>query len=114
MSNFTQEIADDKNANPDRTYLVAGSLHGSWVDSSLAWFESAVCLDDIDITAAFFALEPRSQMVAIDVIRTAIRSALHIGGVDVRNTHVFAGATADLYRCWLARDVKGVGRETTA
>lgn len=70
-------------------------------DASLAWFEQALGDGSADVTAAFFTLGPRSQFMALDVLRSSLRAAVQIADIDSAR---FGAASAAHYRSWLASD----------
>ncbi len=71
----------------------------SLLDVSLTWFEQALRDENADTSAAFFTLEPRAQLIALDVLRSSMRAALQIGDID---SSAFGAASAAHYRNWLA------------
>ncbi len=79
----------------------ANSTTNSLLDSSLMWFGQALRNESVDVTAAFFALEPRAQLIALDVLGSSLRAALRIADID---SSVFGAASAAHYRSWLASD----------
>ena len=79
----------------------ASSTTNALLDSSLMWFGQALRNESVDVTAAFFALEPRAQLIALDVLGSSLRAALRIADID---SSVFGAASAAHYRSWLASD----------
>lgn len=71
------------------------------LDASLLWFGQALRDESADVTVAFFALEPRAQLMALDVLRASMRAALQIADFD---STAFGAASAAHYRRWLASD----------
>ena len=73
----------------------------SLLDASLMWFGQALRDGSADVTVAFFTLEPRAQLIALDVLRSSMRAALQIANFDSAK---FGTASANHYRSWLASE----------
>ncbi len=73
----------------------------SLLDASLRWFGHALRDESADVTSAFFTLEPRAQLIALDLLRSSLRAALRIADFD---SSAFGAASAAHYRNWLAPD----------
>lgn len=80
---------------------LTSASRNSLLDASLLWFGQALRDGSADSTAAFFTLEPRAQLMALDVLRSSMRAALQIADFD---SSAFGIASAAHYRSWLASD----------
>lgn len=80
---------------------LASASPNAFLDASLMWFGQALRDESADVTAAFFTLEPRAQLIALDVLRSSLRAALQIADLD---SSTFGAASAAHYRSWLAPD----------
>ena len=81
---------------------LASSSPNAYLDASLMWFGQALRDESSDVTAAFFTLEPRGQLIALDVLRSSLRAALEIADFD---SSAFGAASAAHYRSWLTSDL---------
>lgn len=75
-----------------------------WPDTSLTWVVGALLDDHTERSAEFFDLDPRSQFLAVDVLRTLTRAALDVGQLDDQK---FLAVTIDAFRDWLATPMVG-------
>jgi hypothetical protein len=68
------------------------------VDNAIRWVVDALLEGEIEQTAAFFRLEPSSQIVALQCLRTSARAALTLAELDQVE---FVAAVAGSHRRWL-------------
>ncbi len=80
---------------------LASSSTNALLDASLRWFGQALLDESADVTAAFFTLAPRAQLIALDVLRSSLRAALQLANFD---SSAFGDASAAHYRSWLTAD----------
>ena len=93
------------------TFRVAdeSAVRDVWPDTSLAWVVGALLDDHTERTAEFFDLDPRSQFLAVDVLRTLTRAALDVGQIDDQK---FVAVTIGTFRDWLATPLVGESHPT--
>ena len=75
-----------------------------WPDTSLTWVVGALLDDHSERSAEFFDLDPRSQYLAVDVLRTLTRAALDAAQVDGQKV---AAVTIGAFQDWLATSLTG-------
>ena len=94
-----QRTAADQSAGADQLADDDTQSLEPWLDASLSWVVDAVLDGEVEASAAFFDLEPQAQLLAVQMLRTALRAALDAARF---NRADFISATAEVFRVWLA------------
>lgn len=71
------------------------------LEAALAWVTGALLVNDVAPSTTFFALDPRSQLLAIEAIRTTARAAIATTGLP---RDELVEATLSAVRTWMLTD----------